>query len=250
MEILPYILFGFIAQMIDGSLGMAYGISSTTLLLSLGVPPASASASVHTAEMFTTFVSGVSHFKVGNVNKELFIKLAIPGAIGGILGASILSLDKLGSLTKPAISVYLILMGIIILRKAMQKPALVRFSLDLGKKIFGLGFVGGLMDAVGGGGWGPIVTSTMLARGNQPHITIGSVNAAEFLVTVAQVTTFTMLLTNWMEYGQIIIGLLIGGVIAAPLAAITCKYVPTRPLMFFVGALIIATNIYSLSRLF
>jgi uncharacterized protein len=250
MEILPFILFGFIAQMIDGALGMAYGVSSTTLLLSLGVPPVSASASVHTAEMFTTFVSGLSHFRFGNVNKRLFIQLAIPGAIGGVLGATILALDTFGPLTKPFISAYLLLMGVVIIRKAIIRPLVDRYSGDLGKKIYGLGLVGGLLDAMGGGGWGPIVTTTMIARGNNPHTTIGSVNAAEFFVTVAQVTAFTVLLTNWMEYGQIILGLLIGGVIAAPLAAFTVKRLPTRPLMLGVGALIIGLNIYSLSRMF
>jgi uncharacterized protein len=248
--LLLYILFGFVAQMIDGALGMAYGVSSTTLLLSLGVPPVSASASVHTAEVFTTFVSGISHFRLGNVEKGVFVRLAIPGVIGGVLGAWVLSLDTLGGLIKPAISCYLIVMGIVIIRKSLRRTAADQPAPDLGRKIYGLGFIGGLLDAMGGGGWGPVVTTTMIANGNHPRTTIGSVNAAEFFVTLAQVTTFTILLRNWMEYGQIILGLLVGGVVAAPLAAVVCKKLRPQPLMFSVGVLIILTNLYTLWKIF
>ncbi len=250
INILLYAIFGFIAQMIDGALGMAYGVSSTTLLLGMGVPPVSASASVHSAEVFTTFVSGISHFKLGNVNKRLFVMLAIPGAVGGILGAWVLSLDALGKLIKPFISYYLILMGIVILYKALRKRVSSRPPEALGKKTYGLGFIGGLMDAMGGGGWGPIVTSTMIAGGNHPQTTIGSVNAAEFFVTLAQVTTFAFMLKNWSEYGQIILGLLIGGVLAAPLAAIVCKRIRPKSLMVGVGFLIILTNLYTLYKIY
>jgi uncharacterized membrane protein YfcA len=250
LNVALYALFGFVAQLIDGALGMAYGVSSTTLLLGMGVPPASASASVHTAEMFTTFVSGISHFRLGNVNKRLFIMLAIPGVIGGIMGAYVLSLETFGRLVKPYISVYLIIMGAVIIFKALRRAASHVYSTELGRKIYGLGFIGGLMDALGGGGWGPIVTSTMIADGNHPRTTIGSVNSAEFFVTVAQVTTFAFFLRNWMEYGQIILGLLIGGMIAAPLAAWMCKRVNPKPLMIGVGILIIFTNVYTLLKLY
>lgn len=250
MVILLYILFGFVAQMIDGAQGMAYGVSSTTLLLSMGLPPASASASVHTAEIFTTLVSGLSHFRLGNVNKSLFIRLAIPGVAGGILGAWVLSLDAIGSFIKPAVSIYLMLMGVIIITKALRKINQTEPVLDLGRKTYGLGFAGGLMDAMGGGGWGPVVTSTLIANGNHPRTTIGSVNAAEFFVTVAQVTAFSILLDNWLEYALIIAGLLIGGVIAAPFAAVVCKKLKPQPLMLGVGVLIILTNIYTLYQIF
>jgi uncharacterized membrane protein YfcA len=250
INIVLYAIFGFLAQMIDGALGMAYGVSSTTLLLSMGVPPASASASVHSAEVFTTLVSGISHHRLGNVNKKLFIMLAVPGALGGILGAWVLSLETIGKFIKPGISIYLIAMGIVILFKALRKRAQDQPAGELGKKTYGLGFFGGLMDAMGGGGWGPIVTSTMIARGNHPQTTIGSVNAAEFLVTLAQVTTFAFFLKNWMEYGQIILGLLIGGVLAAPLAAMVVKRVRAKSLMIGVGILIIVTNIYTLYTIF
>jgi uncharacterized protein len=250
LNILLYGIFGFVAQMIDGALGMAYGVSSTTLLLGMGVPPVSASASVHSAEVFTTFVSGISHFKLGNVNKKLFIMLAIPGVLGGILGAWVLSLDTLGKMIKPFISYYLLVMGIVILYKALRKRTQDQVPVDLGKRTYGLGFIGGLMDAMGGGGWGPIVTSTMIAGGNHPQTTIGSVNAAEFFVTLAQVTTFAIFLKNWGEYGQIILGLLIGGVIAAPLAAILCKRIRPKSLMIGVGILIILTNVYTLYKIY
>jgi len=197
INIVLYAVFGFIAQMIDGALGMAYGVSSTTLLLSMGIPPASASASVHSAEVFTTLVSGISHFRLGNVNKRVFIMLAIPGVLGGIMGAWVLSLETIGTLIKPFVSFYLIAMGIVILVKALRKKKENVSAQDLGKKTYGLGFIGGLMDAMGGGGWGPIVTTTMIANGNHPRTTIGTVNAAEFFVTLAQVTTFAFFLKNW-----------------------------------------------------
>ncbi len=250
VNIILYAVFGFLAQMIDGALGMAYGVSSTTLLLGMGVPPASASASVHTAEVFTTLVSGISHHRLGNVNKKLFVMLAVPGVLGGILGAWALSLETIGRFIKPVVSFYLIAMGIVILYKALRRRAQPQPTDELGKKTYGLGFIGGLMDAMGGGGWGPIVTSTMIARGNHPQTTIGSVNAAEFFVTLAQVTTFAFFLKNWLEYGQIILGLLIGGVIAAPLAALVVKRVRPKSLMIGVGILIIATNLYTLYTVF
>jgi uncharacterized membrane protein YfcA len=249
-DIILYAIFGFIAQMIDGALGMAYGVSSTTLLLGMGVPPVSASASVHTAEVFTTLVSGIAHHRLGNVNKRLFVMLALPGAVGGVLGAWVLSLEAIGSLVKPGVSVYLIVIGAVILYKALARLVETREAGALGKKVYGLGFAGGLMDAMGGGGWGPIVTSTMIAGGNHPQTTIGSVNAAEFFVTLAQVTTFAFFLTNWLEYGQIILGLLIGGVLAAPLAALVSKRARPRNLMIGVGILIILTNVYTLWKLF
>ena len=222
--------------MIDGALGMAYGVSSTTVLLSMGVPPATASASVHTAEVFTTGVSGLSHLKLGNVNKKLFWKLLVPGAIGGALGAYILtSIPE--RMIKPFVAFYLLVMGIVILRKAFRK---IRES-SAKTKLFPLGLVGGFFDAVGGGGWGPIVTSTLVAKGHNPRFTIGSVNLAEFFVTVTEVVAFltTIGLIQW----EVIVGLIVGGVMAAPLAAYVCKKLPSRTLMIIVGTLIIALSI-------
>lgn len=236
LSMIVYIIVGFIAQMIDGSLGMAYGVSSTSFLLSLGIPPVTASASVHTSEIFTTAVSGLSHLRFGNVDKELFRKLLIPGVVGGILGAYILTAIP-GETIKPFIAFYLLIMGLVILWKAFRKVKEKKVK----TKLFPLGISGGFFDAIGGGGWGPIVTSTLVARGNNPRFSIGSVNLAEFFVTVAEVATFLTIvgLAHW----KIIIGLIIGGVLAAPLAAFLCKRVPSRVLMVLVGVLIIALSI-------
>ena len=243
-DIYIFIIVGFFAQMIDGALGMAYGVSSTTFLLSFGVPPAVASASVHTAEAFTTLVSGLSHMKLRNVDKSLLKKLIIPGVIGGILGAYILS-SVPGERIKPFITGYLVLMGLIILWKAFKRGLSVNFG---NGKTWGLGLIGGFFDAIGGGGWGPIVTSTLIAGGQNPRYTIGTVNCAEFFVTVAQVAsffTFLGIVRNW----QGIAGLAIGGMVAAPLAALVCRKLPTKWLMVMVGALVVFMNVRTLLQL-
>lgn len=230
-------MVGFLAQIIDGALGMAYGVSSNTFLLSIGIPPAAASASVHMAEIFTTGVSGFSHWRLKNVDRSLILKLLIPGVLGGITGAYILS-SLPGDKLKPYISAYLAIMGLVIIRKALvrnhEEKKVTTF-------IAPLGLVGGFFDAIGGGGWGPIVTTTLVARGNNPRYTIGSVNATEFFVTLAESVTFILAigLTHW----RIILGLLIGGVIAAPLAAILCKKLPVRILMLAVGIIILVLSI-------
>lgn len=236
-NIIIFAIVGFFAQMIDGALGMAYGVCSTTFLLSIGIPPAVASASVHTAEIFTSGVSGLFHLKFGNVDKKLFKKLLIPGIIGGILGAYILTSIP-GKTIKPFVAIYLLIMGLLILRKAVKKIQKEKVV----TKLFPLGVVGGFFDAIGGGGWGPIVTSTLVARGNNPRLSIGSVNLAEFFVTIAEVATFFTMI-GLLQHWQIIFGLIIGGVIAAPLAAYVCKRLPSRVLMIVVGVLIIALSI-------
>lgn len=235
-NIIIFIIVGFVAQMIDGALGMAYGVSSTTFLLSIGIAPATASASVHLAEVFTTAVSGLSHLRLGNVDKTLFEKLLIPGVIGGVLGAYILT-SVPGKVIKPFVAVYLLIMGLIILLRALKKVP----EREVRTRLVPLGLVGGFFDAVGGGGWGPIVTSSLVARGNNPRFTIGSVNLAEFFVTLFEVITFvlTIGLVSW----QVIVGLMIGGVLAAPLAAYVCKKLPTRALMIVVGTLIMLLSI-------
>lgn len=225
--------------MIDGALGMAYGVSTTTLLLTLGVSPAAASASVHLAETFTTGLSGISHFSFGNVNWYLVKRLVIPGCIGAIVGAYILSSID-GEIIKPYISAYLLGMGVLILFKAIRKMELSEVRTHL----IPLGLIGGFLDAIGGGGWGPIVVSTLLARGNDPRFTIGSVNFTEFFVTLSASITF--LLTVGLVQWQIILGLAIGGGIAAPLAAYVSKRIPTRKLMITVGILIILLSLRTL----
>ena len=235
-SMIVYIIVGFIAQIIDGALGMAYGVTSTTFLLSLGIPPVAASASVHTAEIFASGASGLAHLRFGNVDKKLFKKLLIPGIMGGILGAYILTVVP-GKTIKPFIAFYLLIMGLIILRKAFKKIE----EKEVKTKLLPLGVSGGFFDAVGGGGWGPIVTSTLVARGHNPRFSIGSVNLAEFFVTIAEVATFLTIigLVHW----QIIVGLIIGGVLAAPLAAYVCRRLPPRALMIMVGLLIVALSI-------
>jgi uncharacterized membrane protein YfcA len=230
------VLVGFAAQMIDGALGMAYGLSSTTFLLSLGIPPAAASASVHTAEVFTTGISGFLHHRLGNVDRALLKRLVIPGVIGGILGAYVLT-SLPGDKIRPWVSVYLLVMGLLILRKALHKAHYPQRT----PPIAGLGFAGGFLDAIGGGGWGPVVTSTLVANGSRPRYAVGSVNAAEFFVTVAQTATF--FLTIGLVHWKIILALIAGGALAAPLAAHVCKRLPTRALMILVGLLIVGLSL-------
>jgi hypothetical protein len=236
-QLLFYIGIGLAAQIVDGALGMAYGATSSSLLLGLGLPPAIASASVHVAEVFTTGASGIAHFKLGNVNKKLFLYLLIPGMSGAIIGAYLLS-DRIdGDVIKPFMSAYLLVLGIIILRKALQSQRRKSKVTRLGP----LAFFGGFMDAVGGGGWGPIVTSTLLAKGRTVHYTIGSVNAAEFFISASSATTF--LIFTGINSWQVIVGLVIGGVIASPFAAILVRRVKRKPLMIMVGVMVILLSL-------
>jgi uncharacterized protein len=244
LSILLYVLVGFIAQMIDGALGMAYGVSSNSFLLSLGIPPAAASASVHMAEVLTTGVSGVSHWKLGNVDWRLVKRLLIPGVIGGVAGAYMLtSVD--GEVIKPYIAAYLLIMGGVIVYKAFTIVPRIKPDGYHGPRVSLLGLIGGFCDAIGGGGWGPVVTSTLVARGKNPRMTIGSVNFSEFFVTLGQSVIFVLTL-NFSEYWQIILGLLVGGGMAAPIAAKLTQKLPLKYLMIFVGVLIIGLSIRTL----
>jgi uncharacterized membrane protein YfcA len=236
-RILLFAVVGFIAQMIDGTLGMAYGVSSTAFLLGLGVSPAVASANVHTAEVFTTLVSGLSHLKLGNVDKRLFRKLVIPGVLGGVLGAYVLT-SVPGQVIRPFVSIYLLAMGVVIIYKVLSRK---RSERSVETHLIPLAIMGGFFDAIGGGGWGPIVTSTIVARGHDPRTTIGSVNLAEFFVTFAEVVTF-VLMFGFVDY-KIIVGLIAGGILAAPVSAFACKRIPSRALMTIVGTLIIALSL-------
>ncbi len=208
-SILIFVLVGFVAQMIDGALGMAYGVSSNTFLLSLGIPPAAASASVHMAEVVTTGISGFSHWKLGNVNWNLVKRLLVPGALGGAAGAYLLtSVD--GDVIKPYIAVYLLIMGVVIIIKAYSIKPHNNENEAHESQVSLLGVLGGFCDAIGGGGWGPVVTSTLVARGKHPRMTIGSVNFSEFFVTFTQSVVFVLTL-SLSQYWQIILELLIGG---------------------------------------
>lgn len=236
-EFVLYLLVGLAAQLVDGTLGMAYGITSTSFLLTLGVPPAVSSTSVHVAEMFTTGASAISHFRFKNINKKLFRSLLLPGVLGSVTGAYLLSDYIDGDVIKPYISAYMIILGIVIIRKAIKKNIVKNKT----KNISVLAGFGGFMDSIGGGGWGPIVTSTLLGQGRDPRYTIGSVNAAEFAISFASGVTF--LIFHGVNSWQVVLGLIVGGVIAAPFGAILVNKVKRKPLMILVGVLVISLSL-------
>ncbi len=243
-DIWPYILVGLAAQMVDGALGMAFGVISSTLLVSvLGVPPAQASAGVHLAEVFTTGASGLSHAWHRNIDWALFAKLVLPGVAGGVLGAYALANIDAGA-ARPLVMVYLAAIGVVLLYRAWRFPT-PRF--EDARIVAPLGAVGGFLDAAGGGGWGPVVTSNLLIQGCEPRKTIGTVSASEFFLTVSISITFILTL-GFEAFTHATIGLLVGGVIAAPFGAILAKNVRPRLLLFMVGAVLTVTSIYSIYR--
>jgi hypothetical protein len=240
------ILAGFLAQLVDGALGMGYGVTSATILNSAGIPPAAISGSIHTAEMFASGASGYSHYRFGNVNKKLFKALLIPGIIGAVLGAILLT--KMGQThlryLRPIMAAYTMLLGIRILVNAFRinKPQ-SKF------KHYGwLAGVGGFLDSFGGGGWGPIVTTTLITKGRSPKYVIGSVSLTEFFVTLASAFTFfTMLgVTHW----QVILALVVGGLIAAPLAARLAGRLPKKTAFILLGLLVIIWSLKILVKIF
>jgi uncharacterized protein len=233
-EFLFFIMAGFIAQMVDGTLGMGYGVTCATCLITLGIAPVSVSASIHTSEIFTTGVSGYSHYKFGNVNKKLFRHLVIPGVIGAILGAVLLVIlgEKAGKWLLPVMALYAMFLGFKILIRAFQQG---RPNKKV-KRIGWLAWVGGFLDSFGGGGWGPIVTSSLIAKGRSPKYTIGSVNLTEFFVTLASAATFFA--TVGIQHWNIVLGLLVGGSIAAPFAARLAGKLPRKTMMIAVGIMV------------
>lgn len=242
LELLPFIAAGFAAQLIDGALGMAFGVISSTLLISLGMPPAAASAGVHTVETFTTGLSGISHILHKNVDWKLFRRLAIPGILGGILGAYVLSnIDA--AVVKPFVLAYLAAIGVLLVYRGIKYPP----HHAPPKVVAPLGFVGGFLDAAGGGGWGPIVTGNLLAQGGEPRRTIGTVNTTEFLLTATISATFIATL-GWKAFTIATLGLLIGGVIAAPIGARVAARVNPKTLLTAVGVLLVITSLYGIYR--
>jgi uncharacterized protein len=240
---LVFFAIGVFAQLVDGTLGMGYGATSTSFLLAYGVPPVVSSTAVHVSEMFTTGASALSHHRFGNINKKLVKHLLIPGVLGSITGAYLLSDVINGDIIKPFIAVYMIILAVVIIKKALKKTIVKKKT----KKLSVLAAFGGFMDSVGGGGWGPIVTSTLLGRGRNPRYTIGSVNAAEFAISFASGITF--MLFGGIHGWQVIIGLIVGGVIAAPIGAYLVNKIKRKPMMVAVGILIILLSLKTLSKL-
>jgi uncharacterized membrane protein YfcA len=241
-DVLLYAAVGFVAQLVDGALGMAFGVISTSVLLALGVPPAVASAGVHAAEVVTTALSGLSHWFHGNVDKRLFLRLAAAGVLGGVLGAYVLTALPL-KIVQPAVAIYLCAMALLIVYKAFAKKPPVPVTTGIAP----LGLGGGFLDAIGGGGWGPIVVSTLVARGNSPRHTIGSVNLAEFFVTLAISIAFFFAIAP--TYFITAAGLILGGALAAPLAGWMSKRLPARLLMVMVGLVVLSLGTVGLVRL-
>jgi len=232
------ILAGFIAQIVDGTLGMAYGVSATSYLLLLGLSPATVSASVHSAEMFTSGVSGFMHLKIGNVNKKLFKTLLIPGMVGAAIGAMMISkVDHWAVYLRPLIACYTFFLGVKIITKALRKNVPKKKT----QKVKILAFFGGWLDAIGGGGWGPIVSSTLLANGRDARYTIGSVNLTEFFVTLAGSLVFVVFLG--FSHLPVIIALVFGGVLASPLSVRLAGVLPRKTMMLSVGTLVIIISI-------
>jgi hypothetical protein len=242
MDILPFIAIGFAAQMVDGALGMAFGVISSTLLISIGVPPAAASAGVHTVETFTTAASGISHVVQRNVDWALFRRLVLPGMAGGIAGAYLLA-NVSAQAARPFVLAYLAGIGIWLIVRGLRYPPVEKEP----RAVPLLGLAGGFLDAAGGGGWGPVVTSNLLVQGTNPRKTIGTVNTAEFFLTVTISATFIASL-GWAAFTVATIGLLIGGVAAAPLGAFAAKKVPAKSLLLLVGTVLILTSGYGIYR--
>jgi hypothetical protein len=240
--ILPFVAVGFAAQLVDGALGMAFGVISSTLLISLGVPPAAASAGVHTVESFTTAASGISHVLHRNVDWRLFARLVVPGVIGGVLGAYVLTQVDADA-ARPLVLGYLALIAVYLIWRGLKFPPRPRRPKWVGP----LGFAGGFLDASGGGGWGPVVTSNLLLQGANPRQTIGTVNTAEFFLTVTISATFIAAL-GWAAFTTATAGLLIGGLLAAPLGGFVARKVAPQRLLILVGTVLLVTSGYGIAR--
>jgi hypothetical protein len=247
-DFLLFFIVGMLAQFVDGALGMAYGVTASSFLLAAGVAPAHASAGVHMAKFFTTAASGAAHASYKNVDWPLFWKLALSGAVGGVMGAFVLtSVD--GAILKPFITTYLALMGFVILWRILRPPPQVKFT---SRTVAPLGLTGGFLDAIGGGGWGPIVTTSLIGRGGEPRFVIGSVNASEFFVTLAigSALIAAVVMGQWKDaaaminYAAPIAGLIIGGLLAAPIAGRFVSVIPRQVLGVAVGVLVLALSAY------
>lgn len=242
-EILLFAAIGFFAQLVDGALGMAFGVIASSSLIATGAPPAIASAAVHAAEIVTTAISGASHVWNRNVDRRLFLQLVVPGAAAGAVGAYILT-GVPEEVIKPVVTVYLAGMAVLIFARVLGW-GLRRWRPPT--PLLGAG--GGFLDAIGGGGWGPLVASTLIATGDNPRRSVGSVNLAEFFVAVTVSATFLTQL-DLARYGKPVIGLIIGGALAAPLAGYLLRIMPMRVALILVGVVVAALSVLNLARLF
>jgi uncharacterized protein len=244
---LPFIAIGFGAQLVDGALGMAFGVIANTSLLWMGLPPALATSYVHVIKSFTGAASGLSHILHRNVDWKLFTRLAGAGVIGGVSGAWLLSQLHVNDseFARPFVQVYLILIGFYILWRGLGHKIRERRA----KIVEPVAVVGGFLDATGGGGWGPVVTSNLLIQGNNPRMTVGTVNTAEFVIAVAVSITYLLSL-GIKDLTAPVVGLLIGGVAAAPFASWITKHVPARRMMVVVGLLLISISLLGLLKTF
>lgn len=241
--LLPFIAVGFAAQLVDGALGMAFGVISNTLLVGvLGVPPAQASQRVHLVECFTTAASGISHLLHGNIDGKLFVRLLIPGVIGGVAGAHVLT-SLHADVVKPFVLTYLAGIGIYLLWRGVMYPPRVREA----KLVAPLGLVGGFLDAAGGGGWGPVVTSNLLIQGADPRKVVGTVNSVEFFLTLTISAAFIFHL-GFADVAGATLGLLIGGMAAAPIGAWAAKHFPPKTMLILVGIVLTLTSGYGVYR--
>ena len=239
--LLPFIAIGFAAQLVDGALGMAFGVICNTLLVGVvGVAPAQASAQVHVVKAFTGAISGLSHVLHGNVDWRLFWKLTPAAIVGGVIGAYVLSSVD-GALAKPFVLLFLTAIGLHLLWRGIGYRPIQRKV----RHVRPLGLIGGLLDATGGGGWGPVVTSNLLMQGAEPRIVVGTVNTVEFFLTVAISAAFIFHL-GVSDLAGATLGLLIGGVLAAPLGAWAARHFPPRMLMILVGIVLTITSAYGL----
>ena len=240
------LLIGFGAEVVAGSMGMGYGVICTSLLLIMNVPPTVVSASIHSAEAFTSAAGTVSHWQLGNVNKKLVRALAIPAIIGAVIGALALSYvgERYAKITKPFIALYSMYLGIRILQNAFRKKE----TNEKKKKsnITVLGLVGGFIDSFGGGGWGPLVTGTFIKNGHTPRFVIGSSTFAKCILTVASAITF--IFTIGIHHWNIVAGLLIGGIVTAPFSAMLTAKLPTQKMFIAVGVVVIICSLITISR--
>ncbi|MBC6489361.1 TSUP family transporter [Flavihumibacter stibioxidans] len=238
-QFLFFMLAGFLAQMVDGLLGMGYGVTSATCLITAGVNPVSVSAAIHTSEIFSAGVSGYSHYRFGNVNKKLFKHLVIPGVLGAILGAALLVLvgEHAGNWLMPVIALYAMFLGFKIFVRAFQQNT----PNGKIKRVGWLAWCGGFLDSFGGGGWGPIVTSTLISKGKSPRFTIGTVSLTEFFITLASAATFFF--TAGIGHWPVVVGLLLGGSFAAPISARLAGKLPAKSMMIGVGVIVMIWSI-------